>query len=194
MQNDQPYHHPAIESIIRHIFFHGSSAATYDGIYCSSIPGSDELEVPIAMVALAATAVSANPNSWWSGLKYDRCMLQLTTGAVTEVRFPQVSMKISTTATLQHLRVLRRLTFVLSMQLLDQSIVIVCECFHPLWNNVSVNQAQQEEFRGPAHSPTSHPRHGRAVYLPRLATTSLLLSLRSPFIPHTRIFLPIVSR
>lgn len=116
------------------------------------------------MVALAATAMSANPNSWWSGLKYDRCMLQLMTGTVTEVCFPQVSMKISTTTTLQHLRVLRWLTFALSMRLLDQSIVIICECFHPLWNNVSVNQAQQEEFQGPAHSPTSHPRHGRAVY------------------------------
>jgi len=58
MQNNQPYRHPAIESIVRHIFFHGSSATTYDGIYRSSIPESDEPEVPIAMVALAATAVS----------------------------------------------------------------------------------------------------------------------------------------
>jgi hypothetical protein len=60
MQNDQPYRHPAVETIIRHIFFHGSSATAYDGIYQSSVPESDELEVPIPMVALAATAVSTS--------------------------------------------------------------------------------------------------------------------------------------
>jgi len=59
MQIDQPYRHPAIESIIRHVFFHGSSIATYDGVYRSSVPELDELEVPIPMVALAATAAHA---------------------------------------------------------------------------------------------------------------------------------------
>ena len=62
MQNNQPYRHPAIESIIRHTFFHGSSTTTYDGIYRSSIANLDEPEVPIPMVALAATAVSARPD------------------------------------------------------------------------------------------------------------------------------------
>jgi len=64
MQNDQPYCHPAIESVIRHVFFHGSSTTIYDGIYHSSIPELDEPEVPIPIVALAATAVHATIDDW----------------------------------------------------------------------------------------------------------------------------------
>jgi len=69
MQNNQPYWHPAIKCIIQHIFFHGSSAATYDGVYHLSVPESDEPEVPIPMVALAATAVSVNLTSRWTKLE-----------------------------------------------------------------------------------------------------------------------------
>lgn len=64
MQTNQPYRHPAIESIIQHAFFHGPSATTYDGIYHSSISELDEPEVPIPMVALAATAVHAALDDW----------------------------------------------------------------------------------------------------------------------------------
>ena len=83
MQNDQPYRHPAIESILRHIFFRGSSisAATYDGVYRSSIPELDEHEVPIPMVALAATAVSTNAPFVLSRLNHDRYTLPLMIGA-----------------------------------------------------------------------------------------------------------------
>lgn len=100
MQSDQPYRHPAIESIIRHVFFHGSAAAMYDGIYHSSVPESDEREVPIPMVALAATAVSADAIFLLLILNCSRCTPPSTTGAVIEALFQQASMKTSTAATL----------------------------------------------------------------------------------------------
>ena len=40
------------------MFFNPSTFATYDGLFRSSLTGLDEREVPIPMVALAATAVS----------------------------------------------------------------------------------------------------------------------------------------
>ena len=107
MQSDQPYRHPAIESIIRHVFFHGSSATTYDGIYHSSIPELDEREVPIPMVALAAAAVSVGSHLLLSRLNCNRYTLLLTTGAVTEDRFRRACMKTSTAATLRHSRASR---------------------------------------------------------------------------------------
>ena len=58
VRNDKPYRHPAIENITRNTFFNPSTFATYNGLFHSSLTGSDECEVPIPMVALAATAVS----------------------------------------------------------------------------------------------------------------------------------------
>lgn len=116
MQSDQPYRHPAIESIIRHVFFHGSSATAYDGIYRSSVSELDECEVPIPMVALAATAVSVSPRLPLSRLNHDRYMPLLMIGAVTEDRFRRPSTKTSIAATLQHLKVSSLPTFVRSMR------------------------------------------------------------------------------
>lgn len=101
MQQDHPYRYPSIKSIIRHVFFHGSSATTYDGIYHSSNAELDELEVPIPMVALAATAVSATQNLPPQGLIDDKCLLRLMIFAVTGARFQQASMKIYTVVMLQ---------------------------------------------------------------------------------------------
>ena len=61
---------PVVESPIRHTFCGLiSSAATHDTISYSSILVFGELEVPIPIVVLDATDVSANPNCGWSELK-----------------------------------------------------------------------------------------------------------------------------
>ena len=138
MQNNQPYRHPAIECIIRHIFFHGSSATTYDGVYHSSIPELDEPEVPIPMVALAATAVSVNLTCRWMKLIHDRYTLLLMTGAVIAAHSRQAFSRTSTAGTLQRLRASRPPTSVHSMRSLDPFIAIVCECFCLLWRRTSV--------------------------------------------------------
>jgi len=138
MQNNQPYRHPAIECVIRHIFFHGSSAATYDGIYHSSIAELDEPEVPTPMVALTATAVSARLTSRWAGLNHDRCTPLLTTGALTVVRFQQASTRTATAAMLQRLKASRPPTSAHSTQSPDPSIATVCEYFCLPQRHVSI--------------------------------------------------------
>ena len=147
MQNNQPYRHPAIESIIRHVFFHGSSATTYGGIYRSSIPDLDEPEVPIPMVALAATAVSMGPTSWCARLKVYRYMPLLMTGAATGARFRRASTRTSTAGTSQHLKASRPPTSVRTTRSLGPSIATVCEQTRLLWCRVSFRFVLTESNR-----------------------------------------------
>ena len=64
-----------------------STFATYDGLFRSSLTGSDEREVPIPMVALAATAVSECVLTSATYLISDRFMPLLKTGVSPEAPF-----------------------------------------------------------------------------------------------------------
>jgi len=59
LRDDKPYRHPAIETTIRAAFFNRKDSDDLIGLCGSSIPGSEEPEVPIPMVALSATAIHA---------------------------------------------------------------------------------------------------------------------------------------
>ena len=57
LREDKPYRHPAIEATIRAAFFNRRDGEDFLELCGSSLAGSEEPEVPIAMVALSATAV-----------------------------------------------------------------------------------------------------------------------------------------